>query len=285
MAGEGTESGNGEERPGPGAHSSRAGHQVELPKDVWGVIWDKLSQRELAKVATVAKAWRDFGVERGAKRRAAALARVTAPDHVPNCDLSAPQRIFRAIKRHLQGQDAFTGEPVQSPGEEDERYKSCVLADGEDDVRPLQLDESRSSCEWRLWVYELERHLANLSMVWAEPAPGQEAHDASTCIEVELTFKPGSPHESEWMQGLLLALSKGSLGDPVPSGGSGAGAPPLRGHLARCTSLLVVRWRRRRNDSMDVLFLTMFQNVWWQDGGPRDVVARISWNRGADKQI
>lgn len=132
------------------------GHPRELPMDVWRLIWGNLSVSELAKAAAVAKAWRDDWDEREAKRRAAALALVTSPDATPDLELAAPQRVLRAIRRHLVGLDAFAGDPLFGPSGADidlEKDNFRMLRNGESAVDCLHLAQGNSCSDmWYLYM-------------------------------------------------------------------------------------------------------------------------------------
>lgn len=70
------------------------------------------------------------------------------------------------------------------------------------------------------------------------------------------------------MQGLLLALSDGSLGEPqrYPNRWSGAEGPQLRGLLAHCRRLDVrwgPVWTEHQPNSKDLVLLPIFHNVKW----------------------
>lgn len=84
----------------------------ELPLDVWGLVWGKLSIVQLSGVARVSEAWRCGAARHIDRKRAAAAALVMVPDGVPHSDQSLPQQIFRAVKRQLLGLSSFTEEQL-----------------------------------------------------------------------------------------------------------------------------------------------------------------------------
>lgn len=269
-------------------HTQETEHPIELPKDVWGLIWDKLSVLELAKVAPVAKAWRSASVERIRARHAAAVARVMAPDAIPDSQLSMPQRIFRAMRRHLLGLDAFSGERVF--GWANEEDNTCMLSQSESALYPAHLYENRMWAHWALYVRETDFEdesttFACMGIAWGWPVSPDDPYNASTPMRAGLWLKPRSPQECEWMQGLLLALSEGSLGEACPKGDQGDEyhkLPGLRGLLARCTSLTVL-WTStsagRLHESKDLVLLPMFHNVVWKRDILGDSDTRICWRR------
>lgn len=271
-----TACGSGEELRGPRKKVRGPAHPVELPEEVWAVIMDKLTLAELAKMAPVAKAWRDAGVERAAKRRAAAVARVTAPEHVPDHQLSTPQRILRAMSRHLLGRDALTWGPGHKPHQRlDSEYK---LPHTEPGGHPQKLRVVRWSwpcgTAWGLYLLddsgEFCEHESLSLYCFAQVSPGGR-YSASTPMHANLSLRPRSLDECEWMQGLLLALSEGCLGEPCPAGDRGDRlvVPPLRGCLARCKRLNLT-WSECLHDSHqprarpDLVLLPIFHRVLWR---------------------
>lgn len=271
--------GNNGEAPGPAATWQEAAPPIELLKELWELIGDKL-----ATVAAVSKAWREGVVKAATRRREAALARVTSPDHIPDSDLPTPQRVLRCMRRHLLGQGAFTGEPVRVPCADE----YCMLPMRESDVHPQKLRESREQCDWHLdWVCgERGRSRASMCARWYWPESPQEPK-GSTPTDMKLCYaslwlNPHSTEEREWMQGLLLALSEGSLGDACLSEEhGGAWLPHVRGLLGQCGDMHVT-WVRAMRDSKDLLLLTMFHKVQWKRGfRGREVVAGVYWERGA----
>lgn len=64
----------------------------------------------VCRLPSVSKASRAAAAERRARRQAAALARVTAPDNVLDSELSVPQHVLRRMGRHLLGLFAVTGD-------------------------------------------------------------------------------------------------------------------------------------------------------------------------------
>lgn len=350
-------------------------HPLELPMDVWRMIWDKLTISELAKAALVAKAWRDAWYERGAKHRAA-IARVTAPDAMPDSELSALQRVFRAMRRHLLGRDAFSGRELV-PGRCAEcrdgicttpRLSEVRLAfpKGETNVDPFELAQDYLSPRWywgsqcHRWCLEVncpntvspvrlkiswrkynasktpkkkrarvgreqqprlqavadaakqceaaEQLQASGTIAGIPGVPGipsqanrfdllsdlgewSEVEVVKKMCDVELLLCPRSPEDCEWMQGLLLALSGGSLGEPCRSGDGGAAQfPQLRGVLGRCMSLKL-GWQGFLHESRDLVLLPIFHSVEWEKDigeydtdwdeetdGPYPVYAPFHWN-------
>lgn len=74
--------------------------------------------------------------------------------------------------------------------------------------------------------------VVELYIEWGKPVSSDDPQNPSTPIEMELELYPRSPEECGWMQGLLLALSDGSLGEPRPSGDRGDPYPQPQGLLA-----------------------------------------------------
>lgn len=78
------------------------------------------------------------------------------------------------------------------------------------------------------------------------------------------------------MQGLLLALSDGSLGEPCPRGYGEARFPRLCGLLALFTSVEVL-WAGHLHDSKDLVLLPMLHNVVWEKLHGVPDYASICW--------
>lgn len=238
---------------------------MELPNDVWRLIWDMLSVPELAKVARVAKAWKDASDERIKKRREAAMARVKAPDDIPDDKLSKPQRVFRAMRRHLLGKDPFMGEPVSGPCTELVKDNFRILTDGEGDLHPQQLRESRFNFHvWLLYLWEASSKWESICMRmdWEALQSQDDPYNPSTPIAVQFHMNPRSTDECEWMQGLVLALSEEPLGEPCDRGDSG---PQTRGALMRGLFSRCIRLRIRRSkyllDSKDLMLPLTFDSL------------------------
>lgn len=137
-----------------------------------------------------------------------------------------------------------------------------MLSKGGGDVVPPQLREDRlGSSFWHLCT----RGVA-LAIAWGKPVSPGDPCNASTPINVHFTLRPRSPEEWEWIQGLLLALSEGSLGDSCPRGDRGARLPQLQGPLARCT-ILSITLSRHQDDLADLVLLPMFHIVGWEEAG------------------
>lgn len=116
-----------------------------------------------------------------------------------------------------------------------------------------------------------KQSVESISVFWERPVSAADPNFDTVPIKVELILRPGSPDEFEWMQGVLLALSDGSLGEPCPSGGPGARPPRLRGPLARCTRLYVEWWGPLDQGAGEELaLLPMFYSGKWrvEDGRP-----------------
>lgn len=248
--------------------------------DMWRLIWGRLSLRQLAKVAPVAKSWRDGGVELASKRREAAWAGVTAPDHVPDCELSTLQRILRVMRRHLLGQDALTGELLQNPYEGSWRRRLCTPTEAERGVDPLVLEEFKSVTlkQCRLCVWDESSGLSiSMSTVWEVPVSLDDPCKTSRLRGVYLWLAPGCPEDCEWMRGLLLALSDGSLGELCPSGYCRGAHPLVRGLLASCHTWLKVVWVGNLHESELLVLLPMFHQVQWERRYG-DATAELKWD-------
>lgn len=214
----------------------------ELPRDIWQEVWDRLSCQELARLAGVSWAWRSAAAARTAARRAKAAARVIADESVPDDRLTAAQWVFRGILRVLRGLDAITGEPLDS-----DSCNNLALR-----RRGLMHERwNRGTCYLTFQNSCAYAERQKLVVTFAINSPGYEgpsAKDAegdtlapwvesSSGFCAAITLMPHSPREAAWMQGLLLALSNGTLGDLHTAGTLSR----LEGPLANCVKLSI-KW-------------------------------------------
>lgn len=220
----------------------------DLPRDIWQQVWDLLSFQELARLARVNREFRSGAAARTAAMRAEAVALVTAPESLPDSQLTTPQWAFRAITRLLCGLDAFSGEPFRGTTwgrTADEAWEWEMRQSRRREERSLEVRNRRVEAD----KYEYGIRFSISPPSYSDPFAGRtrglwRRHRKSGAIHVDVTLMPDSPQEEVWMQGLLLALSDGTLGDLHREGV----LPVLKGPLAKCVQLSM-KWQRTRHET------------------------------------
>lgn len=220
-----------------------------LPPDIWGVVLQKLSVRELAKVARVNKGWRLEAMRWAAQKRAVAVSRVTAPVGAPDSQLTRPQLVLRIIQRLLLHHHPFTGEPMSfnDPNASD-CFHSFESSDAPDfAVRmkspKLRLPEYVEIYFCMVVPYEdgcPSEGQTYVGIVLKPQAPNSETY---RCTELRFGLHPRGADDFVWMQGLLWALTGGFQG--LFRGSRHSSMP---GGLAHCSEFSVT-WFRTCTDS------------------------------------
>lgn len=215
-------------------------------QDVWQRVWDLLSIRDLARLGGVSRQWRSAAAVRTVAKRAEAAALVMAAESNVDRHLTAAQWVFRAAARTLRGLDAITGEPLGASflrwsGGFEGKTTGTVFIDWRGSLEQRLYPDKTLSLEFTCRC----RHPVHPSCrkrtfgMYLKPA---ESEDGLYCPEkpfrVRFEFEPHTPEESAWLQGLLLALSHGTL----VSLRRRNRLPRLRGPLARCVELSVDWW-------------------------------------------
>lgn len=193
--------------------SGKSGNLPELPLDVWRVVWSQLSSTDLLRAAGVSNEWRR---ECSAKnRRDEAVALVTAPEGVPDSELSRPQQAWRGIQRILRLQNPFSGKPFSL-------YRPNALcphghhfANDETGVDRFCLCTEISSVHAH-YSFRIEEKTGKdhrdttmdffVGSDWKVPSNGPVPDSVEICLY------PSSTEHCRWMQGLLLALTGGFRG-------------------------------------------------------------------------
>lgn len=233
--------------------------------DIWGLVWSKLSIRELAQAAGVSREWRREVKRTAAQKRALAAALVTARKDTPNAQLTRPQLLLCAIKRVLLQLNPFTVEPFPMECPE-QGAKLYALGFEYDRPREVCGDLSfqmawipaSSVCENRVeTILELHHvdHVMNpnvkerskqmpavtLDLMWSPRAADKDCcatdkDNSHKCKYVHVVLRPKGADDYVWMQGLLLALTGGFKG--LLRDGRCSSMP---GSLASC-SKFAVKW-------------------------------------------
>lgn len=185
-----------------GQADTERGLPPELALDLWRVIWGKLCIRELARLAGVSRAWRKESAECIACRCTCAVAMtlVKAPEFVPDCSLTGPQRALRPVQRILLWQDPFTGDPLTPALMEELRKASRSRRQG-DLFFPGSFAGGMHHFYYRHVDGVSGLRLLVVSMFWHWLPPA-----APEVFNAFIQLQPASAEEAIWMQGLLLAL-------------------------------------------------------------------------------
>lgn len=200
--------------------TDEGGHEPpELPLDVMRLIWGQLSSSQRLQASWVCNEWRS---ECAGSTWEKAVSLVTAGVTVSDSDLSRSQQALRGIQRVLRGENPFSVAPVPALqpwrkgsgtwkkrlGPAEQTWKG---ANGVDEFGLRHFGMGDSVMTWYRLSEGVGRRVVrkvSVTMHWRHSnlAKSPYADWASICL------RPESPEESDWMEGLLFALTGGFQG-------------------------------------------------------------------------